>query len=483
MMKLIMKIFIAALLAGILVQCVSAEESGYTYLTQWGSWGTADEQFRFPLGIAVDSTGHVYVADSENARIQKFDSDGNFITKWGSWETGHFSQPSGVAVDSTGNVYVTDEINDSVQKFDSSGNFITKWGSEGDGDGEFFWPRGIAVDTAGNVYVADTMNCRIQKFTSDGEFLYTWGSQGTGDHQFTYPWGVAVDTADNVYVADSGNYCIKKFDSNRAFITKWGSEGDGDGEFDLPSGIAVDTAGNVYVADRFNYRIQKFTSDGEFLTKWGSSGFGEGEFGTIERLAVDSAGNIYVTEDFWDTVGFARIQKFARLFPPVADAGSDQTVPAGTAVTLDGSNSSDPNENIILYEWSFSEGSSATGEVIVKGYTSPGAYSATLTVRDATGLSDSDTINITVTPEEPPLETPLEATEHLIEEIEALNLPQGTENKMVTKLVEVQRYLEHANAKLNAVSAELEEQEADDLVEKVQMIIDAITSGDFTGWK
>ena len=122
-----------------------------------------------------------------------------------------FSDPSGVAVDSSGNVYVADSGNKRIQKFNSAGGFITKWGSSGSGDGQFSYPCGVAVDSSGNVYVADTSNQRIQKFNSSGGFITKWGSYGSGDGQFSNPYGVAVDSSGNVYVADSGNRRIQKF--------------------------------------------------------------------------------------------------------------------------------------------------------------------------------------------------------------------------------------------------------------------------------
>ena len=93
-----------------------------------------------------------------NNRIQKFNSNGTFITKWGSNGTadGQFSNPHGVAVDSSGNVYVADCDNNRIQKFNSNGTFITKWGSNGTADGQFSNPDGVAVDSSGNVYVADS---------------------------------------------------------------------------------------------------------------------------------------------------------------------------------------------------------------------------------------------------------------------------------------------------------------------------------------
>ena len=98
---------------------------------------------------------------------------------------GEFSTPHSIAFDSVGNMYVTDSANDRVQKFTSNGTFITKWGSHGTAVGQFLGPEGIGVDSQGNVYVADTGNSRIQKFTSNGTVITKWGSLGTADGQFS----------------------------------------------------------------------------------------------------------------------------------------------------------------------------------------------------------------------------------------------------------------------------------------------------------
>ena len=132
-----------------------------------GTFGSDDGQFITPQGVAVDSYGNVYVADWNNDRIQKFDSSGNFLLKWGSFGSGNgeFFGVDGVAVDSSDNVYVSDG-NDRIQKFDSNGSFLLEWGTFGSGDGQFDSPEGVAVDGSGNIYVADTDNHRIQKFST-----------------------------------------------------------------------------------------------------------------------------------------------------------------------------------------------------------------------------------------------------------------------------------------------------------------------------
>jgi sugar lactone lactonase YvrE len=121
-------------------------------------------------GIGTDSSDNVYVTDggSPETAVQKFTTNGTFITSWGSTglgADGQFISPGGVGVDSSDNVYVSDfGENNRIQKFDSNGNFLTKWGSTGSGDGQFEEPTSIALDTSGNVYVVERGNSRIQVF-------------------------------------------------------------------------------------------------------------------------------------------------------------------------------------------------------------------------------------------------------------------------------------------------------------------------------
>ena len=152
-------------------QNVQVFDSSGTFLYKWGGKGTANGQFNYPGGIAIDSSGDVYVADSNNYRIQKFDANGNFITSWGSWGDGdgQFMLIGAIDVDENDNVYTVDESGVSpfgqhgrIQKFDSAGNFLAKWGSQWyqdygpPTDEELRWPRGLAAGTLGYIYVLNS---------------------------------------------------------------------------------------------------------------------------------------------------------------------------------------------------------------------------------------------------------------------------------------------------------------------------------------
>ncbi|MEA2715136.1 MAG: tripartite motif-containing protein 71 [Candidatus Parcubacteria bacterium] len=288
---------------------------------QIGLEGTGNGEFNDARGMAMDSPGNFYVVEAGNDRVQKFNSAGAYITKWGSFGTGNgqFDRPEGVAVDSSGNVYILDTHNNRVQKFDSAGGYILQWGSEGSGNNQFEIPRGIGVDPSGNVYVADEGNDRIQKFTSSGVYVGQLGSSGSGNGQFLGPLAIAFDSSGNAYVLDSGHLRVQKFDPSGAYVTKWGNVGSGNGEFFSMFDITVDSIGNVYVADSGNSRIQKFTSSGAYISQWGSFGTGNGQFYNPTGIALDSSGDFYAVDASQN-----RIVKFIhRLLPTLStDAAS-----------------------------------------------------------------------------------------------------------------------------------------------------------------
>ena len=150
---------------------------------------TIGSGFSYPGGVAVDTSGHVFVADTFNSRIVSMNADGSHQTTIGSG----FNYPSGVAVDTSGHVVVADSNNDRIVSMNADGSSQTTIGSG------FSYPRGVAVDTSGQVFVGDTNNNRIVSMNADGSNQTTIGSG------ISYPVGVAVDTSHHVFVGDTYN--------------------------------------------------------------------------------------------------------------------------------------------------------------------------------------------------------------------------------------------------------------------------------------
>jgi sugar lactone lactonase YvrE len=313
-----------------------------------GSSGSADgigssARFYFPYGVTVDSAGNLYVADSNNYTIRKITPAtavttlaglaGSFGSVDGTGSAARFHSPDGVAVDSAGNVYVADSANSTIRKITPAAVVTTLAGlaSPGNEDGtgsaaRFYFPIGVAVDSAGNLYVADTFNHTIRKITPVGVVTTLAGlagssgsADGTGSTaRFASPYGVAVDSAGNVYVADTGNFTIRKITPAGVVTTLAGLAGssgsvDGTGSaarFKLPCSVAVDSVGNVYVADTTNHTIRAITPAGVVTTLAGLAGSsgsanGTGSAARFNRpygVAVDNGGNVYVADTYNYTI-------------------------------------------------------------------------------------------------------------------------------------------------------------------------------------
>ncbi len=232
---------------------------------------------------------------------------GDFLFKWG--DSTIFNSPYGVAVDPSGNVYVCDTGNHRIQKFDSRGNFIMTWGSYGSGNGQFEYPSGVALDANGNIYVADSGNNRVQIFDNTGIFLRNIeGSIGVND-QLTGPTSVAVDANGNVYVDDWGEDTFGRmlvFDNTGTFVR---FEGEGVTPIYGDRGIAVDANGNVYAADGIDRddRVLVFDNTGTLVRS--IQNFNSGLWEEISGVAVDASGNLYVADDAYGWP-FGRVQVF-----------------------------------------------------------------------------------------------------------------------------------------------------------------------------
>jgi DNA-binding beta-propeller fold protein YncE len=138
----------------------------------WGSLGTGNGQFNWPNRVVFDAAGNIYVSEFGNNRIQKFNSNREFILKWGSKGNGNgqFWNPTSMAFDKDGNIYVVDTNNHRIQKFTSNGVFLMKFGSEGSGDGQFFWPAGIKIDSSGNIYISEAVITGSRNLRAMGPF-------------------------------------------------------------------------------------------------------------------------------------------------------------------------------------------------------------------------------------------------------------------------------------------------------------------------
>ncbi|MBT7075021.1 MAG: hypothetical protein HN922_08950, partial [Anaerolineae bacterium] len=284
-----------------------------------GLEGTAAGEFNSPRGIAFAPDGSFYIADSKNHRIQHFDSEGVFLNMWGEFgdatfedlPSGIFNEPWGIAVDSEGYVYVADTWNHRIQKFEADGTPVKKWGYYGQAeDGFAFWgPRGIDVDGDGNVFVSDTGNKRIVKFDSDGNFLTNFGTTGMNIGEFDEQVGVAVDEAGIVYITDTWNQRIQSFapseDGMLYFpLNQWDVIGWYGQSLDNKPFITVDN-GSVFVTDPESYRVLQFDTAGEFIRTWGDYGYGNENIGLAAAVTVDEEGQVWVTD-----AGNHRVMRF-----------------------------------------------------------------------------------------------------------------------------------------------------------------------------
>lgn len=217
-----------------------------------------------PLGIALDSSGNIWTVEGTVIlfnKLVKYSSSGTVLASTSL--NGTYPQPvGGIAIDSSGYVFVSQKEDSggvySIKKYNSSAVYQSSFGSTGTGNGEFNNPRAIAIDSSDNIWVADTGNNRIQKFNSSGTYQSKFGSTGSGTGQFYGPTGIDIDSSGNIWVADQWNGRVQKFNSSGTYVSSVGSAGQGNGQFYGVCGIATTSGGDLIVADSLNNRIQRF---------------------------------------------------------------------------------------------------------------------------------------------------------------------------------------------------------------------------------
>jgi len=261
------------------VHNVDAETPQLTF----GSLGSGPGQLHLPRGIAVDDSGHIYVADNRNNRVEKFDSSGRYAS---SFDIGGI--PEGIAVDSSGNINVVDRNNMTIEKFSPTGTLLSSFGSTGSAVGQLGNAERIAIDSSGNIYVTD-VNV-VQKFNSKGIFMSQLFANDT-THCCMNAMGIAIDSSNNIYIADMGSHQIIKFNSTGSILSVFNATFSVPRISSTPQDVAVDAAGNIYVADTDNGRIVKLNSTGHQLSALEISGVPVGITVKNDKIYATDLGN------------------------------------------------------------------------------------------------------------------------------------------------------------------------------------------------
>lgn len=248
-------------------------------LHEWGTFadtasGNAPiSTFNEPWGVAVGPDGSVYVSDTWNHRVQKFTEEGEPVKTWGQYgqpfpedpaSKSSFWGPRGIAVDSQGRVFVADTGNKRIAVFDEDGNYITEFGTAGLDPGQFDEPVGVAVSKEGTVFVTDTWNQRIQSFIPNEDAslyfpLHQWDVNAWFGQSLENKPFIAVGEDNHVFITDPEGYRVIEFTENGEFVRTWGDFGTGPAEIGLAAGVAVDTEGAIWVTDAGNNRILRYT--------------------------------------------------------------------------------------------------------------------------------------------------------------------------------------------------------------------------------
>jgi RHS repeat-associated protein len=265
------------------------------YASSFGSSGSGEGQLNSPQGMAIDSQGNVWLADTYNHRIDEFNDAGEYRNSLGSYGTGNgqLVQPQDVAIDAKGNIWVADTGQNRVQKLNPAGEYIGEIEK-----GQIYYPSAIAiVPSNGDIWVADNMHNCLKEFDENGKYIRTVSKEGSEKGQLKHPTGVAVTPEGNVWAVDRGNSRIEEFSETGSFIREVGKEGTGKGQFKGPSAIDVDPSGKLWVSDGENFRVQEFGPSGEYLETFGSEGTGGGQFSGFGPAGIASGEGYFLADE------------------------------------------------------------------------------------------------------------------------------------------------------------------------------------------
>jgi NHL repeat len=278
-----------------------------TYSSEFGSDGKGSGQLEYPEGIATDSSGNVWVADTQNARIDKFNTGGTFVEAFGygvsngehkfescttgckagisGTEPGQFQKPVGIAFDSSGDLWECDDEvgHGRVVEFNAKMELLKEFNTKpafGGTSSEI--PTAIAI-AQGDVWVVEKDNQTVDEFSANGlkEQVINTKLKEKGE-----PVGSAVSESD-VYILTEGNPAgILEYTIKGEYVGSFGEHGEGKGQLETPTQMSIGPEGNFWITDRGNSRIEELSPSLEYLTEFGSYGTGHGQFHSPKDVSV-----------------------------------------------------------------------------------------------------------------------------------------------------------------------------------------------------
>jgi len=234
------------------------------WLFQFGEMGTDTSQFKHPQAISVDPEGAIYICDTDNHRIQKFNARGKLMRVIGGfgWHQEQFYQPYDIHARSTLDVFIADYQNQRVERYDRELNYISSLYSKDTWDEklQFTRPIGIAFSHQRELFIIDDENSRVTKINSYGEPEMQFGDFDWGGGQLKRARQIEIASDDRIFISDVAANAIVVFDYFGNFLTTWG-----EGLLMRPEGIFWDESGLLFVADTGNHRFVIFNTRGELL--------------------------------------------------------------------------------------------------------------------------------------------------------------------------------------------------------------------------